>query len=62
MTNRKIIQVAPVPTTTNSWEAVYALCHDGTLWRLEINGATNERLWEWQSMPPIPPTEGAGQP
>ena len=45
---RKIIQIAAIPETKNSFRTVFALCDDGTVWDIFESGDG------WELLPPIP--------
>lgn len=47
---RKIIQISAFAGTKHSFEKLYALCDDDTIWCIRT-GCTHP---EWHKMPPIP--------
>jgi hypothetical protein len=63
MTKRKIVQIAvgiAVDGAEGYFEKLYALCNDGSLWRLD--GPASGRGQSWNSVRKIPqPDEVEGQ-
>ena len=50
---RKPIQIAVTSATEEGFEALYALCDDGSIWRKERLPMGNV-LADWEPIPPIP--------
>jgi hypothetical protein len=49
---RKITQISAVGATEEHHGCIYALCEDGTVWRLVDHPQKEDR--EWKIYPPIP--------
>ena len=48
---RHIIQICAVPETAQGYEAVYALCNDGSLWTYQT---FRDQPLGWKQIEPIP--------
>jgi hypothetical protein len=56
---RKIIQIqvaATIDSCDDKYDDVYALCDDGSVWRI-LSNTDEDRLWDtgWHMLPPLPP-------
>lgn len=49
---RRIIQISAASETEDRYQSVFALCNDGTVWRV-VNRPSPEDCY-WASFPPIP--------
>lgn len=56
MTERKIVQLSTHPETKLELGVMYALCDDGSVWRMFLDGEGR-----WQQLPSIPQSDDASE-
>jgi hypothetical protein len=54
---RRAIQITAVPETDDRHAMLYALCNDGTIWKMAFRPATHP---EWAQLPNVPASEAQG--
>ncbi len=59
MTQRHCVQIAVVEETADTREHIFALCSDGSIWRIDYS--SRGVLGTWRPLPPLPPLRGADE-